>query len=104
MTSVQREDDDVPYADIAKRLEAVQKAYGISQTEFMQRIGMKGHTFSGWLSGERKLKLSTMLRIRATYHVTLDYIYAGDHSGLPLRLANAIRTGKPLPKDKLYNS
>jgi transcriptional regulator with XRE-family HTH domain len=75
------------------RIERVRAAYGLSQSDFARRIGVKPHTYNGWLDGEKRPGVDTALKIRKEFHVSLDYIYAGDTSSLPVKLELAIRRG-----------
>lgn len=85
-----------PYRAIGHRLERVREAYGISQSEFARRIGVRPHTFNGWLKGDKRPGVDTALDIRKEFHVSLDYLYAGDTSTLGVKLEYAIRHGKRL--------
>lgn len=84
------------YAAIGERLEKVRRAYGISQSEFARRIKVKPHTFNGWLTGKKRPGVDTALDIRREFHVSLDYLYAGDTATLGVKLEFAIRHGKRL--------
>jgi transcriptional regulator with XRE-family HTH domain len=74
------------YRDIGERLEKIRLAHGISQSEFARRIGVKSHTYNGWLSGERRPSVDTALDIRRAFGVTLDHLYAGETLTPPSRL------------------
>ena len=50
--------------------------------------GIKPNLLSMHLNGERPLTLNAALLIAHTYGVTLDWIFRGDPSGLPERLAD----------------
>lgn len=85
-----------PFANIGKRLAQLRRAYGLNQTDFAARIGLRQHTLSAWENGERRPGIDSALLIRAEYGATLDWLYMGDHSGLGLKLADAIRHNKRL--------
>ena len=85
-----------PFAAIGKRLVQLRRAFGLNQTEFAARLGLRQHTLSAWEIGERRPGIDSALLIRAEYGATLDWLYAGDHSGLGLKLADAIRHNKRL--------
>lgn len=79
------------YGDIAERLQKICLAYDLTQSEFARRIGVEPHTYNGWMDGRKRPGIDTALKIRREFHVALDYLYAGDASMLPVKLATAIR-------------
>jgi transcriptional regulator with XRE-family HTH domain len=84
------------YKDIGDRLEKVRLAYGISQAEFARRIGVKSHTYNGWLTGEKRPSVDTAIDICEAFDLTLDYLYRGKARTLSVQLEHAIRYGKRL--------
>lgn len=94
--SISGADGARPFSEIGRRIVSVRRAHGLTQTAFAKRLGIRQHTLSEYESGERRPGVDTALVMREQFEMTLDYLYAGDHSGLPLRLVDAIRTGKVL--------
>ena len=47
--------------------------------------------WSEWRQGKRLITIESAIELCGITGVTLDYIYRGDTSGLPLRLAEALR-------------
>ena len=60
---------------------------GMNQTAFAQFIGTTQAAVSQYERGIRRPQLDVALTIRAKTGVTLDWLYEGDRSGLPLHLA-----------------
>lgn len=85
-----------PHEAIGKRLAQLRAAYGLNQTEFTRRLGLKPATYSLWESGERRPGIDSAIEICGEFKVTLDWLYMGIHEGLSIKLAHAMRHGKTL--------
>lgn len=86
--------DDLP-ADasperIAERLALVREVYGLTQTEFSKRAGIAANAWNNYERARKRISIDAALRLVHVYHLTLDYIYLGDSSNLPYKLASAI--------------
>jgi len=81
---------------MGRRLRQIRDAHGLSQASFAGRIAVKQHTYNGWETGARQPNIDNALRIREEFGITLDFIFAGDHTGLDLRLWDAIRHNRRL--------
>lgn len=82
--------DVIDHKAVAKRLKAIRKARKVStQLDMANLIGASENQYNNW---ERGLPLPAgfAIKIAARTGVTLDYIYRGDISGLPLWLANEL--------------
>ena len=79
-----------PYQDIAERLISVRRALGLTQTEFARRAGINITTMNNWEGGGYRISLNGALRLRQAYGLPLDYIYCGDMSLLPNKIASAL--------------
>lgn len=73
-------------AAIAKRLMALQDAYDITQAELCRAIDIKENRYSQYINGKRDLTIDVARKLRAEYGATLDWLYEGDPSGLPMEL------------------
>lgn len=78
-------------SDIAMRLSALMVAIECkTQSEFASRLDINQPTLNNYLKGHRRPDLDTAIRIQVKTGATLDWIYLGDRSGLPVRLATAL--------------
>lgn len=77
--------------DVARRLVLTRTALGLDQQEFGTRAGLSQPQYNQFEKGKRRLSLTAALHLCDTYNVTLDWLYRGDPSNLPHRLAVAIR-------------
>jgi transcriptional regulator with XRE-family HTH domain len=77
---------------IGERLELLREAYELSQTEFARRAGIAQNTYNQYAKGKNLPRLDFAERICDEYGVTLDWIYRGDQSGLPVRVLNLLKS------------
>ena len=82
---------------IADRLVATREALELRPVDVCRRLGVEANTLSQWESGDRRPNLDDMIRYCAEFRVTLDWIYLGDPSGLPLALAQKLIPRISLP-------
>jgi transcriptional regulator with XRE-family HTH domain len=79
-------------AQIGESLSRLVSIVGISQTEFARSIGISQPLLSQLCRGEKMLDQAVAVRIRAKYHVTLDYLYCGDQGTISeIALAEQLR-------------
>lgn len=83
-------DDKKMAAQIGARLLALRLASGMTQSQFAKRIGVPQPSYNHWETGRRMLAPKHAISICIETRVTLDYLYLGDASGLPVRLHDAI--------------
>lgn len=76
--------------DIGRRITTLRKVMNLNKTAFAALIETSQPAVSQYESGVRRPELDVALRIRLRTGVTLDWIYEGDRSGLPLRLAGEL--------------
>lgn len=81
---------DYPYKDIGQRLVDLRIALGIKPAELCRRTGIDPSLWSQFEKGKRRIPVDDAITLRTTYGAPLDWIYLGDSSGLPLRLADAL--------------
>lgn len=75
---------------IARRLRATRKTTGRNQRQFSEWLGIAAPTWNNYEKAYRRIDLEkAFLVVRAT-GVTLDWIYFGERSGLPLHLAEQL--------------
>jgi transcriptional regulator with XRE-family HTH domain len=72
------------------RLRHTREALGLNQREFAMRANLKPNRYSQYETGARQLTIEAAQRICDEYGVTLDWLYRGDRSRLPHRLAISI--------------
>lgn len=77
-------------ADIAKRLGALMKALDMKQVEFANLIGISQPALNNYLKALRRPDIDVAIAIQSRTGATLDWIYLGDRSGLPVRLASVL--------------
>lgn len=83
-------------ADVGRRLSLVRRALRLNQQEFGSRAGLSQPQYNQFETGKRRLTIEAAINLCHVYSLTLDYLYRGDPSGLPYKLAttiNQIRTG-----------
>jgi DNA-binding XRE family transcriptional regulator len=70
---------------IAARLRATREAFALGQNEFARRAGIASNTYNQYEQAKNLPRLDLANQICDTFGVTLDWIYRGDPSGLPVR-------------------
>lgn len=76
---------------IAKRLVALREALGINAADLCRMTGLAPNRWSQYEGGERRITLDAANVLCDKYGVTLDWIYRGDESGLPIRIIERMR-------------
>lgn len=76
--------------DVGRRLALVRQALGLNQLEFGNRAGLSQPHYHQFERGKRRLTIEAALNLCHVYNLTLDYLYRGDPSGLPYKLATDI--------------
>jgi transcriptional regulator with XRE-family HTH domain len=71
---------------VGRRLKALRKTAALSQDKFGGSIGLSQPRYAQYENGTRPLTLEAAASLCAVYGVTLDWLYFGDQSGLPMRL------------------
>jgi transcriptional regulator with XRE-family HTH domain len=79
--------------EVGKRVEALRVALGVnSQAKMAARLNSEVGTYNHWATGRRLIPVDAAIRLCAISGATLDYIYRGDVSGLPLRLTTLLES------------
>ncbi|MBB3996900.1 helix-turn-helix transcriptional regulator [Aureimonas pseudogalii] len=81
---------DTDIRAIGQRLIQTRAALGMSQADFARFLDFSTAALSNYETGLRRPNLDQAFVIVRRTGVTLDWIYFGDRSGLPLRLAEKI--------------
>ncbi len=69
---------------IGPRLKRLRLALDIKkQIDFAAEIGVEKNTYNPWETGKRMLTFEGACLIRKRYGIPLDYLFYGDHAGLP---------------------
>lgn len=75
---------------IADRLRIGRKVLGLKSSELCELTGIARNTYSQWENGKGRPPLDMARVLRRQFGFTLDWLYEGDPSGLPMKLAQAI--------------
>lgn len=75
---------------IARRLELTREALGLRPAQFADGAGVGRNTYSQWAKGRGRPQIDEAIKLCETYGITLDWIYLGDPTGLPFRIARAL--------------
>lgn len=74
--------------EIAERLIWLRTALGMSQADICRRLDVAPNRWNQYESGERRITIEVVGRLRDAFGVTADWVYFGDESGLPRRIAD----------------
>lgn len=81
-----------PFKDIGDRIrwhrEVVER---VEQKPYAARAGLTPTQLSNWETGYSRLSIDGALRLRETYGLSLDFLYAGIDDALPMTLRRAWR-------------
>lgn len=75
---------------IAARLIATREVMEMSQAEFCRRAGINQPTYNQYEKAVNVPEPQWVLRIRDAFGIPLDWVYCGDASSLPHRIAKSI--------------
>lgn len=76
---------------LAARLRLTREAFGLNQKAFAERAGLQGNTYTQYETAINKPSLDAACDIADAYGLTLDWIYRGDASALPMKLGDSLR-------------
>lgn len=81
-----------PLPKYAERLTVLRQMSGFdSQSAFAFESGIGQSEWNHYETGRRMISLTAANRLRSRWGVTLDWIYHGDTSGLPVHLSETLR-------------
>ncbi|MGB0410176.1 MAG: helix-turn-helix transcriptional regulator [Pikeienuella sp.] len=90
-----------PFGSISYRLKWHREVVeGLTQAEYAKRAGLKRAQLNNWESGDYRLSLDGALALRATYGLSLDFMYEGIDDTLPMALRAAWRD-RPLVSNSI---
>lgn len=72
------------------RLRAVQEAIGLRQGEFAKLLGIETNTLANSQAGRSAPRPHWLVPLKDRYGVTMDYIFTGDMSGVPKKIADKL--------------
>lgn len=93
---MEKSQKDPKRAAIGARLEALRKAFQLTQVQFAGRAGIAQSAYANYATGRNMPDVQFAERLCDEYGVTLDWIYRGDVAGMPVNLLNLIKT-QPIP-------
>jgi DNA-binding XRE family transcriptional regulator len=76
---------------IAERLKLTREALGLKQAAFARLVGLEPQAVNNYETGLRRISVDQAIKICAATGVSLDWIYRGLASGLPVNLATALQ-------------
>jgi len=78
-------------ADIGRRLKATREALGLSIEVISNISGISSTQWSAYEQGKARIDIDSALRLAKTTGAPLDWIYLGDETLLPARIALSLR-------------
>lgn len=97
-------DDTGDFAvDVARRLRLSRAALGYSdrqQSDFAAESDFEQSHYNKFESGARRLTLDAAMKLCNRWSLTLDWLFRGDPSGLPYKLANDIKELRRVEREK----
>lgn len=75
---------------IGQRLVKLRTVMGLKQAQMSEQLCITQSAWSQYESGKRTITLEVAGVLAARFGLTLDWIYRGDPSGLPMRLATLL--------------
>lgn len=81
-------DDSVE--SIAVRLKMAREALGLDKKTFAERAGLGQQTYGPFENAVRTITLDAAKRLRATYGLSLEFIYFGKIDDLPHKIATQL--------------
>lgn len=76
--------------EIGARLVAMREALGLTPTELCRMTGIRTSTYANWETAVSRPGLGEAKVLRKILGYSLDWIYEGDRSGLPMKLVTAL--------------
>lgn len=92
MPSVKRDPEYLQ--QVAGRLIRVRQSLGLSLAGLCRALGVTPQRWQHWENANALPDVTVMLRLRTVFGITLDFVYAGDGSMLPLQRSNDLQAVK----------
>jgi transcriptional regulator with XRE-family HTH domain len=87
---MKRDDPQTGTKAVGERLTRLRESYDMTPAEFCRWTGFGQQAWSNYERGYRLIRLDQALRLGQVTGASLDWIYRGDASGLPFRLASKL--------------
>lgn len=85
------QDEKNPFEDVGRRLALVRRALGLNQKELSEKLNVLNSRWSNWELGGNQIPPSETRKLKHLLPgLTQDWVYDGDRSGLPHRLAELL--------------
>lgn len=91
MTNIDPRDRGELALDVGRRLTLLRDVYEMSQTAFGKISGLSQSRYSQYETGERLLPVPVAIAFADQFGVSLDWLYMGDPSAMPLDLWRKIQ-------------
>ncbi|NOU05334.1 MAG: helix-turn-helix transcriptional regulator [Hyphomicrobiaceae bacterium] len=83
--------DETSMIEIGRRLALTRQVMGLQQNEFCDRAQIAPNTYNQYENGKKRPSIDNAIKLCDAYHLTLDWIFRGDPSGLRYETADAIK-------------
>nr|WP_242532146.1 helix-turn-helix transcriptional regulator [Salipiger thiooxidans] len=84
------EDQEDAREAVCARLTRVRELSGLNKKDFSDKLGMSPQAWGEYENGKRDLPLSVAKKLRKAYSIPLEFIYFGNKSDLPHRIATEL--------------
>lgn len=75
---------------VSARLQRVRELSDLNKKEFSARLDMSPQAWGEYENGKRDLPLTVAKKLRKVYSIPLEFIYFGNKSDLPHRIATEL--------------
>lgn len=83
-------DNGRDFAAIGRRLRALRLVLGKDQKHMSALAGVTPQAWSNWENGIRRPSPDQIYKLATSTGITADWVYYGDRSGLPVRIADGL--------------
>jgi transcriptional regulator with XRE-family HTH domain len=81
------------YGNTRHRLTAIRVALKLGErSDAAKLLGVSNTRYHNWETGVGMIPVDQAIKLKKMFGVTLDFLYTGDQSCLPVQLAEAIRS------------
>ncbi len=88
--------NELSWSSVGKRLELLRAAKGVKQQKiFADLIGASAGQYNNWALGRQIIPVEYAVKVCGMTGATLDYIYLGNSSALPMHLVSALNIMPP---------
>jgi len=87
-------ENDMSNKAVGRRIEKLRGAAGVeSQRVMAELLGVDTNRYNNWANGVAAFPVPFAVKLCAITGATLDYVFRGDESGLPIRLITLLQGG-----------